>query len=520
MSEWNEDTIAAISTAPAPSGIGIVRISGPESFSITDRMFRRSRKCVMHPDKYQKYLSEQMANTVHHGYICNENEIIDEVLVVLLRAPHSYTGEDTVEIDCHGGILITRRVLEQAVNCGARLAEPGEYSKRAFLNGRMDLSQAEAVMDVISAQNDRALHSAERQLEGSLSDEVHEIRQTLLHETARIEAALDDPEHMSLDGYEPVITEIISRQKEKINRLIDSAASGRYISEGLKTVITGKPNAGKSSLLNYMLGRDKAIVTDIAGTTRDILEEKINLHGITLRLLDTAGIRKSDDTIEKIGVDRATEQVKDADLVLYVVDSSVSLDDNDLKILQLIRGRKVIVILNKSDLASVVTKEELRDFLRDNESGTGSQNAGESGTEPQNAAKSGSGSQYAENCISASASSIRQNHDSAEFFPIVQMSSKYHTGMEELEKQVENMFFSGLLGQDDQVCITSERHKAALEEADRSLSLVLESIRNGMPQDFWSIDLMGACDALGKITGETAGEDLVNEIFSSFCMGK
>jgi len=512
MAEWNEDTIAAISTAPAPSGIGIVRISGPEAFSIADRMFRRSRKSVLHSDEHERYLSEQKANTVHHGYICRDREIIDEVLAVLLRAPHSYTGEDTVEIDCHGGTLITRRVLEQAVHCGARLAEPGEYSKRAFLNGRMDLSQAEAVMDVISAQNDRALHSAERQLEGSLSEEVHGIRQTLLHETARIEAALDDPEHMSLDGYAPVITEIIGKQRKKIKRLIDSAASGKYIREGVKTVITGKPNAGKSSLLNYMLGRDKAIVTDIAGTTRDILEETINMQGITLRLLDTAGIREADDTIEKIGVDRAAGQIKDADLVLYVVDSSVSLDDNDRKIIQLIRGKKVIVILNKSDLTNAVSEEELRAFLEKNAAGDLS---------PENL-NNASADEYADTRDNSSTDGYTGAWDntSTEEIPIVQMSSKYHTGMEDLEKQVEKMFFTGQIGQNDEVYITNERHRSALEEADRSLSLVQESIRNEMPEDFWSIDLMGACDALGKITGETAGEDLVNEIFASFCMGK
>lgn len=509
MADWHEDTIAAISTAPAPSGIGIVRMSGPDAFEVADRIFRRSRKCAADPSYQEKYLSTQKANTVHHGYICDGSDIIDEVLAVLFRAPHSYTGEDTVEFDCHGGMLTTRKILELAVHRGARLAEPGEFSRRAFLNGRMDLSQAEAVMNVISAQNDRALHSAERQLEGSLSEEIHNIRQTLLHETARIEAALDDPEHMSLDGYAPVITKIINTQKKKIERLIDSAAYGRFIREGLKTVITGKPNAGKSSLLNYMLGRDKAIVTEIAGTTRDILEETVNMRGITLRLLDTAGIREADDTIEKIGVERAAEQVQDADLVLYVVDSSVNLDDNDRKILSMIRGRQVIVILNKSDLESVVTEEDLREFLR--------KNAAENKTVAENSDEKNA--EVYKNSDNAAMSGYSDSMD-RDMYPIIHMSSKNRTGMEELEKQIERMFFSGKIGQDDQVCITNERHRAALEDADQSLSLVLNSIEDGMPEDFWSIDLMGACDALGKITGETAGEDLVNEIFSSFCMGK
>ena len=519
MADWHEDTIAAISTAPAPSGIGIVRISGPDAFEVADRIFRRSRKCAADPSYQEKYLSAQKANTVHHGYICDGRDIIDEVLAVLFRAPHSYTGEDTVEFDCHGGMLTTRKILELAVHRGARLAEPGEFSRRAFLNGRMDLSQAEAVMDVISAQNDRALHSAERQLEGSLSEEIHNIRQTLLHETARIEAALDDPEHMSLDGYAPVITKIINTQKKKIERLIDSAAYGRFIREGLKTVITGKPNAGKSSLLNYMLGRDKAIVTEIAGTTRDILEETVNMRGITLRLLDTAGIREADDTIEKIGVERAAEQVQDADLVLYVVDSSVNLDDNDRKILSMIRGRQVIVILNKSDLESVVTEEDLREFLRKN---AAENKAVAENSDVKNAVAENSDVKNAEvykNSDNVAMSGYSDSMD-RDMYPIIQMSSKNRTGMEELENQIERMFFSGKIGQDDQVCITNERHRAALEDADQSLSLVLNSIEDGMPEDFWSIDLMGACDALGKITGETAGEDLVNEIFSSFCMGK
>ncbi|MGI6050864.1 MAG: tRNA uridine-5-carboxymethylaminomethyl(34) synthesis GTPase MnmE [Bilifractor sp.] len=474
MSVLNDDTIAAIATAAAPSGIGIVRISGPEAIQVADRMYRQ------HPGKPGKKLVEQKAYTVHHGYIVSgeDDQVIDEVLVVLMRAPHSYTGEDTAEIDCHGGILATRRVLEEAFRCGARPAEPGEYSKRAFLNGRMDLSQAEAIMDIISAKNDMALKSAERQLEGSLSDEVHEIRQTLLHETARIEAALDDPEHMSLDGYEPVILNIVEEQQKKLNRLIESADSGKYISEGLKTVITGKPNAGKSSLLNYLTGKNRAIVTDIAGTTRDVLEEVINIRGITLRLLDTAGIRNADNSIEKIGVERASEQVKDADLVLYVVDSSVPLDENDRKILEMIRGRKVIVILNKTDLNNAVTKEDLENFLNEK----------------------------------------FDNADDA--FPVVSMSAREQTGIEELENTIENMFFEGVIENNDQVYITNERHREAIKEASDSLSLVLQSIRDGMPEDFWSIDLMGACDALGKITGETAGEDLVNEIFSKFCMGK
>lgn len=473
MYDTGEDTIAAISTAPSPSGIGIIRISGNDAISTADRMYRES----MH--RPGKKLADQKPNTVHHGYVTDRNgKVIDEVLVILMKAPHSYTGEDTVEIDCHGGILAERRILEEAIRCGARLAEPGEFTKRAFLNGRMDLSQAESVMDVISARNDMALRSAEQQLEGSLSAKTKEIRQALLHQTARIEAAIDDPEHMSLDGCAQEIEGIVRNCRSEIKKLIDSADSGRYISEGMKTVITGKPNAGKSSVLNFLLGEDRAIVTDIAGTTRDILEETLNIRGITLRLLDTAGIRHSEDVIEQIGVEKAAAQMKNADLVLYVVDGSVPLDENDSRILNLIRDQKVIVIMNKDDLEHRVSEEDLRKCL--------TQSFGEKGGT----------------------------------IPVITMSAREKTGLDELESAIEQMFFSGKTWSGEEICVTNERHAEALREADRSLSLVLDSIQNEMPEDFWSIDLMGACEALGKITGETAGEDLVNEIFSKFCMGK
>ena len=323
----NEDTIAAISTAMAPSGIGIIRISGPEAMDIADRVFRNPKG---------KKLAEQKAYTLHYGHVVEDVEFLDEVLAVVMRAPHSYTGEDTVELDCHGGVLATKKVLEAVLKNGARTAEPGEFSKRAFLNGRMDLSQAEAVMKVISAKNEYALKSSVRQLSGSVSEKIKAIRKNLLHETARIEAALDDPEHMSLEGYENQFRSVISEQRNQIAGLLKHADSGILMQEGLKTVIVGKPNAGKSSLLNLLSGEDKAIVTDIAGTTRDILEEQINIRGITLRILDTAGIRNSDDLIEQIGVKKAMEQVQDADLILCVFDSSVSLDENDRRILGLI----------------------------------------------------------------------------------------------------------------------------------------------------------------------------------------
>ena len=456
----NEDTIAAISTAMAPSGIGIIRISGPEAMDIADRVFNNPKG---------KKLAEQKAYTLHYGHVVEDGEFLDEVLAVVMRAPHSYTGEDTVELDCHGGVLATKKVLEAVLKNGARTAEPGEFSKRAFLNGRMDLSQAEAVMKVISAKNEYALKSSVRQLSGSVSEKIKAIRKNLLHETARIEAALDDPEHMSLEGYENQFRSVISEQRNQIAGLLKHADSGILMQEGLKTVIVGKPNAGKSSLLNLLSGEDKAIVTDIAGTTRDILEEQINIRGITLRILDTAGIRNSDDLIEQIGVKKAMEQVQDADLILCVFDSSVSLDENDRKILGLICGKRAIILLNKSDLDSVVTESEIRELTES---------------------------------------------------PVITFSTKNREGLDLLENTIEKLFFHGQLQFNDEVCITSIRHKQALEEADRQLGYVLKSVDDGMPEDFWSIDLMGACDALGKITGESAGEDLVNEIFKSFCMGK
>ena len=460
MGMYSEDTCAAISTAMAPSGIGIVRISGPDAIRIADSIYR---------GKGDKHLTDQKAYTVHYGHIVENGEVLDEVLVMLMRAPHSYTGEDTAEIDCHGGILATRRVLEACVRAGARPAEPGEFSRRAFLNGRLDLSQAEAVMDIISAKNENALKSSLMQLGGSLSGKIRSIRKALIHETAHIEAALDDPEHMSLDGMENEFRTVILQQKEELEKLIGTADAGKLMQEGIKTVIAGKPNAGKSSLLNMLVGQEKAIVTEIAGTTRDVLEEEINIRGITLRILDTAGIRRSGDIIEQIGVERAKEHIKDADLILYVVDSSVELDENDREILELIRNRKAIILLNKSDLAPVVSEQQLTE---------------ETG------------------------------------FPVLSISARYHDGLDELEDLIEKLFFDGSISFNDEVYITNIRHKAALEEAREALGFAVQSIDAGMPEDFWSIDLVGAADALGRITGESAGEDLVNEIFASFCMGK
>ena len=460
MSEVYEDTIAAVSTAMAPGGIGIVRISGREAFSVGDQIYR---------GKNGKKLSEQRANTVHYGFVEEKGERIDEVLAVILKGPHSYTGEDTVEIDCHGGVLAMKRILEAAFRAGARPAQPGEFTRRAFLNGRMDLSQAEAVMDLIQAKNEYALKNSLRQLQGSVRQEIQEIRENILYEIAYIESALDDPEHMSLDGYRERLEHTVKQQKNRIEKLIAGSGEGKFLQEGIKTVILGRPNAGKSSLLNLLAGEEKAIVTEIEGTTRDIVEEQINLRGITLRLLDTAGIRESESRVEQIGIERAKEQAKDADLILYMVDSSMPLDENDEKIMELIRGKRAMVLLNKNDLERKVSEKDL------------------------------------EGRVEA---------------PIVSVSVRENRGIEELEDQIQELFFHGKISFNDEIYITNLRHKQALEAADSSLKLVEQSIADQMPEDFYSIDLMDAYESLGKILGESVGEDLINEIFSKFCTGK
>lgn len=455
------DTIAAVATAMTASGIGIIRISGPDSRTITGKIYRSKGG--------KKRIEEVPTHTINYGFIWDGEEMIDEVLVMVMDGPRSYTGEDTVEIDCHGGVLAMKRVLETVVKYGARPAEPGEFTKRAFLNGRIDLSQAEAVIDVINAKNEYALKSSVSQLRGAVQKVIREIREQIIYQIAYIESALDDPEHISIDGYGERLQEETGAIKEKINRLLDTVKEGKLMKEGIKTVIVGKPNAGKSSLLNILVGEERAIVTDIAGTTRDILEETIVLHGISLRMIDTAGIRNTEDVVEKIGVGKAIEYAKDADLVLYVVDASIPLDENDREIIKLLEDKKAVIILNKTDLKQVVEERDLRELA---------------------------------------------DH------PVVSISAKEEEGIDRLEQQIKEMFFEGNLTFNDEIYITNVRHKAALEEAKRSILLVEDSIEMGMPEDFYSIDLMNAYEALGSIIGEAVGEDLVNEIFSKFCTGK
>lgn len=455
------ETIAAIATAMSASGIGIIRMSGPESRKIANQIYRSKNG--------KKKMEEVPSHTIHYGFIYDGDEEIDEVLVMVMDGPRSFTGEDTIEIDCHGGVLAMRRVLETVIKYGARPAEPGEFTKRAFLNGRIDLSQAEAVIDVINAKNEYALKSSLNQLKGSVQKAIKEIREDIIYHIAYIESALDDPEHISVDGYGETLAKSIRVQKEKIEKLLGTVKEGKMMKEGIKTVIVGKPNAGKSSLMNLLVGEDRAIVTDIAGTTRDILEETVILHGISLKIVDTAGIHDTEDKVEQIGVGRAKEYARDADLILYVVDSSKPLDENDEEIMEILNGKKAIVLLNKTDLVPQVTEEMLREKL---------------------------------------------NH------PIIPVSAKEELGMEQLKVCLKNMFFEGELTFNDEVYITNIRHKTALEDALSSLVMVENSIEMQMPEDFFSIDLMNAYEALGSIVGESVGEDLVNEIFSKFCTGK
>ena len=454
------ETIAAISTGMTNAGIGIVRISGEDAFSAADRVFRGKEK-----------ISECKSHTIHYGYIVDGDITVDQVLVMVMKGPRTFTGEDTVEINCHGGTYVVTRVLDAVLrHGGVRPAQPGEFTKRAFLNGKMDLSQAEAVGDLISSSNDYALKNSVNQLKGNIRNKINDIRNEIVYQTAFIESALDDPEHYSFEGYNAKLRKNAEEIICELNKLINSYRNGKVFKEGIQTVIVGKPNAGKSSLLNVLAGHERAIVTEIEGTTRDVIEEQINLQGITLNVVDTAGIRQTDDKVEKIGVDKAVDYVENADLVIYVADSSRNLDENDEKILDMIYDKKKIVLLNKSDLEPVVTRKMIEEKAGD--------------------------------------------------APVIEVSAAEERGISELGDLIKDMFLKGDISFNEEIYITSARQKDALCRAVESMKKVIESIDNGMPEDFYSIDLMDAYEALGSITGEEVGDDLINEIFSRFCMGK
>lgn len=474
MEKYENETIAAIATALSDSGIGIVRISGENAIYIIDNIFRSAAG--------RRILTKVQSHTIHYGYIVDSDEnVIDEVMVAVMKAPRSYTTEDTVEINCHGGVLVMQKVLEAVLHAGARLAQPGEFTKRAFLNGRIDLSRAEAVIDVIHSQNEYALSSSVSQLKGQLSNKIHTLREDILYQIAFIESALDDPEHISLDGYPEQLATKVTYFQQEIAKLLATADNGRLIKEGISTVIVGKPNAGKSSLLNMLLGEDRAIVTEIAGTTRDALHETINLHGISLNMIDTAGIHETQDVVEKIGVERAKKYAMDADLILYVVDASGNIDEDDQNIISLLDDKKAIILLNKSDLENKITEESLKENL---------------------------------------AKRLKHSEDIRILRTSTIDPSSENSGMEELEETIRNMFFEGELKHNNELVVTNLRHKEALQDALHSLQLVERSIEDGMPEDFYSIDLTSAYASLGKIIGEEVDEDVVNEIFSKFCMGK
>ncbi len=462
------DTIAAIATALSPSGISIIRISGPEAMAIASGLFYRNGH---HVD-----VAAYPSHTVQYGYITEpeSDTVIDEVMMLILKSPKTFTREDTIEIDCHGGIIVTKRILQAVLKAGARLAEPGEFTKRAYLNGRIDLTQAEAVADVISAKNELSLKNSMKQLKGRVRRDIMLLREEILREIAQIEATLDDPEHLSFDGFTEKITESTERHLKIVTHLAETAENGRLIHDGIRTVILGKPNAGKSSLLNALLGENRAIVTDIAGTTRDTLTEEIHYNGITLLLMDTAGIRNTEDTVEKIGVERAKNAADEADLILYVTDSSANLDDNDEDIIRQYGNRPMIALLNKSDLTTVTGPEALQTMLR-------------------------------------------KFDCNAE---IIEISAKNETGINRMQDVISSMFFENQIQSDEEYMITSERHRQALLAAQDSLKRVQDSISTGMPEDFYTIDLTAAYESLGTILGEELDEDIINTIFSEFCMGK
>lgn len=459
------DTIAAIATGMNQGGIGVIRVSGEKAISIVDSIFV--------PKKKGKEVGNLSTYTAAYGNIVEDKEkkdsVIDEVIVLVMKAPASYTKEDVVEIDCHGGMEIMKKILYLIIKKGGRIAEPGEFTKRAFLNGRIDLSQAESVMDLISAKNELAAKTALSQLKGSLKNKIMDLRNQLIHEVAFIESALDDPEHYSLDGFSEKLDNLLLDMEKEINHLIRTADDGKMLKEGIKTVILGKPNAGKSSVLNVMMGKDRAIVTDVAGTTRDTLEEFISIRGIPLNIIDTAGIRKTDDIVEKIGVDKSLKEIEDADLILYIIDSSIKLDENDEKIIQMIKDKKVIILRNKSDLENIITEDDIKNRLDK---------------------------------------------------PVISISAKNKDGFDEFYDLLNQEFFHGNINYNDEIYITNMRHKDALYDALSSIKMVRQSIEDDMPEDFLSIDMMAAYERLGYIVGESVEDDLVDTIFREFCMGK
>jgi tRNA modification GTPase len=474
LSNYSGDTICAIATAMSDAGIGIIRVSGDRAVEICDKIYVSASK--------EHNLLSHKPNTITYGYIVDEslqedNQIVDEVMISFMKAPHSYTREDVIEINSHGGMLVMNQILQLLIKSGCRLAEPGEFTKRAFLNGRIDLTKAEAIMDVISAQNNFALEASRNQLQGKIYKKIKSLREKIIYQMAFIESALDDPENYDLTGFSDKLDIIISDIISEIGHMIATADEGKIRKDGIKTVIVGKPNAGKSSLLNTLTGDERAIVTDIAGTTRDIIEETVRLGDIVLHLIDTAGIRNTEDVIEKIGVDKAKSMIQEAELVLYILDSTAEIDDEDNDIIDLCKNKKTIVLLNKDDLSDEIKITD--DIVRMRFSDTSNYN-----------------------------------------LPIIKTSMLKGNGIDDLKKAVSDLFLNGEIVPKQELYITNLRHKSLLQDSFDSLQLVRNSIEQGLSEDFYTVDLNDAYASLGEIIGEEVGDDLVEEIFSKFCMGK
>ena len=504
MKQADTQTIAAIATAMSAAGIGIIRISGEDAIAVADRFYRNANG--------QQDLKSHGANTIRFGRFCDvEENILDEVLVSVMCAPHSYTGEDVVEINCHGGMLVMQKILETVLRDDrCQLAQPGEFTKRAFLNGRLDLSEAEAVMDVIAAENRFALENGQRILGGALREKVSALRAQILHETAFIESALDDPENYSLDGYPDRLKKTLCMLISDCDTLRRTAKEGQIRKEGIRCAIAGKPNAGKSSLFNELLQADRAIVTETPGTTRDTLEETVRLDDILLRLIDTAGIRKTEDAIEQIGVARAQEAIGSAALVLYVIDRSEALDTEDMdRITEIMQSQKLILLLNKSDLSgeALLKVEDIVRYLKE-EAGLIADNQ-----TPESA-------EYRDLVVTA--------NETTHHIPVIETSMRKNelsensskNGLNALKSAVSALFFRGEITPSDEVYLTNVRQSDAFLRAREALALVLKSIDDGQPEDFYTIDLMNAYAFLGEITGEEVTDDLIDRIFSEFCMGK
>lgn len=456
------DTITSISTPMGEGAIGIVRLSGPQAVEIADKLY-----------KGKHLLNDVPSHTINYGHIIDpeSKEVVEEVMVSVLRAPKTFTREDIIEINCHGGILTINRVLELTMTYGARMAEPGEFTKRAFLNGRIDLSQAEAVMDFIRSKTDRASKVAMNQIEGRLSDLIKKQRQSILEILAQVEVNIDYPEY---DDVEDATTESLLEQskeiKQEINRLLDTGAQGKIMREGLSTVIVGKPNVGKSSMLNNLIQDNKAIVTEVAGTTRDVLEEYVNVRGVPLRLVDTAGIRETEDIVEKIGVERSRKALSQADLILFVLNNNEALTQEDYTLYEVVKNEDVIVIVNKMDLEQNIDINEVKDMIGDT--------------------------------------------------PLIQTSMLKQEGIDELEIQIRDLFFGGEVQNQDMTYVSNSRHISLLKQARQTIQDAIDAAESGVPMDMVQIDLTRTWEILGEIIGETASDELIDQLFSQFCLGK